>query len=420
MDTDCRDTGFDLAPYRPHLRWLRGRRGAMAAQIRRWAAINSGSGNRAGLAALADALAEDFTALGDLERHPLPAAETVGADGGLRSAPSGDLLVLARRPEAPRQVVLAIHYDTVYGPDHPFQAVRAPDPDTLNGPGVADAKGGIAVLLHALLALERSPFAAGVGWRVLLNPDEETGSHASAAAMAAAAAGADFAMLYEPALADGTMAGARKGSGNFTLVVRGRAAHAGRDFAAGRNALAALAGAIVALDALNGRRDGVTVNTARLEGGGPSNVVPDLALLRFNIRVPAPGDAAWAEAAVAGIVAALNARDGIRAELHGGFTRPPKTADGRLRHLQAWVGALGGALGVPVGWRDTGGCCDGNNLAAAGVPNIDTLGVRGGRIHSAEEFVRLDSLEERAALSALMLMAVGAGAFAWPAAEAER
>ncbi|MGQ9372044.1 hydrolase [Azospirillum sp. ST 5-10] len=393
------DLAPDIAVFRPHLEWLNGRRGAMEALVRRWGAINSGSGNAAGLAAMAAALAEAFAPLGPLRRQP---------------AGHGDLLSLERRPEAPRQVVLAIHYDTVFGPEHPFQAVRALDADTLNGPGVADAKGGLAVLLHALLALERSPFAAGIGWRVLLNPDEETGSKGSIAAMLDRAAGADLALLYEPALEDGTMAAARKGSGNFTLAVTGRAAHAGRDFAAGRNALTALAAAMVALDALNGRRDGVTVNVARVEGGGPDNVVPERALARFNIRVPTAADAAWAAAECAGIVAALNARDGIRAELRGGFGRPPKPVDGRQRHLQAWVGGLGAALGVPVGWRDTGGCCDGNNLAAAGVANVDTLGVRGGRIHSDGEYVRLDSLVERAALSALLLMALGAGAFAWP------
>ncbi|HEV7371725.1 hydrolase [Arenibaculum sp.] len=399
-----------MARYRPYLDWLDGEAGGMAALVEAWAEIGSGTANIAGLERMADELTCAFAPLGGAaERVPLPPVSVIGADGEPREVRHGDLLRFTRRQEAPRQVLLAIHYDTVYGIDHPFQHCRRLDPDTLNGPGVADAKGGIVVMLYALAALERSPFAGGLGWRVVLNPDEETGSLASAPVLATAARGAEFGMLFEPALEDGTMAGARKGSGNFTLVVRGRAAHAGRDFERGRNALTALAAAVGEIDALNGRRPGVTFNPGRIEGGGPVNVVPDLALLRFNVRVAEPADASWAAAELEAVTGRLRNRDGIRAELHGGFNRPPKPRDGATRRLMEWVGRLGADLGIPVGWRDTGGCCDGNNLAAAGLPNVDTLGARGGSIHSADEFVRLDSLAERAKLSALMLMRAGAG-----------
>lgn len=400
----------DMARYRPYLDWLDGEAGGMAALVEAWAEISSGTANIAGLERMADELTCAFAPLGGAaERVPLPPATVIGADGEPREVRHGDLLRFTRRPEAPRQVLLAIHYDTVYGVDHPFRHCRRLDPETLNGPGVADAKGGIVVMLYALAALERSPFAGGLGWRVVLNPDEETGSLASAPVMAAAARGAEFGMLFEPALEDGTMAGARKGSGNFTLVVRGCAAHAGRDFERGRNALTALAAAVGEIDALNGRRSGATFNPGRIEGGGPVNVVPDLALLRFNVRVAEPADADWAAAALEAVTGRLRTRDGIRAELHGGFNRPPKPRDAATLRLMEWVGRLGADLGIPIGWRDTGGCCDGNNLAAAGLANVDTLGARGGSIHSADEFVRLDSLAERAKLSALMLMRAGAG-----------
>jgi glutamate carboxypeptidase len=400
----------DTARYHPYLDWLDGEADAMAALVEAWAGIGSGSDDLPGLERMADALEGAFAPLGAAaERLPLAPVVAIGADGEPKEMRHGDLLRFVRRPDVPRQVLLAIHYDTVYGADHPFRHCRRLGPDVLNGPGVADAKGGIAVMLYALAALERSPFAGGVGWRVVLNPDEETGSLASAPLLAGTARGAEFGMLFEPALEDGTMAAARKGSGSFTLVVRGRAAHAGRDFACGRNALTALAAAVGDIDALNGRRPGVTFNPGRIDGGGPVNVVPELALLRLNVRVVDPADAAWAAAELETVAGRLRARDGIRAELHGGFNRPPKPCDPATRRLMDWVGRIGADLGMAVGWRDTGGCCDGNNLAAAGLANIDTLGVRGGAIHSADEFVRLDSLVERAKLSAAMLMRVGAG-----------
>jgi glutamate carboxypeptidase len=141
-------------------------------------------------------------------------------------------------------------------------------------------------MLAALAAFEAHPAADAIGYTVLLSPDEETGSLASAPLLAELGASAHVGMTYEPALADGTLVSARKGSGNFHLRIAGRAAHAGRDFASGRNAILAAARIAQALGALNGQRDGVTVNVARIDGGAPLNMVPDIAVLRFNARLP--------------------------------------------------------------------------------------------------------------------------------------
>src|SRR5207253_10256314 len=164
----------------------------------------------------------------------------------------------------------------------------------LNGPGVADMKGGIAVMLAALKAVERSASADRFGYEIVINSDEEVGSPASAALLARAAAGKRAALTYEPAaLPDGTLAGARPGSGNFTIIVRGRSAHAGRNPEDGRNALLAAAELALRLERL--KRDGLTVNPSRIEGGSPSNVVPDLAILRINLRPRTPEIQADAE-----------------------------------------------------------------------------------------------------------------------------
>jgi glutamate carboxypeptidase len=394
----------------PYLKWIDSRHEAMVQQVLDWSHINSGSLNIAGQDAMRAALVKAFEPLdGEIEEIALAPMREVDAAGNEVEVLLGKALHIAKRPDAPHQVLLGGHMDTVFAADHPFQRTVQVDDNTLNGPGVADLKGGLAVMLTALQALERSPFAENVGWEVLLNPDEEIGSPGSAPLLEESARRSHLGLIYEPALADGTLAGARKGSGNFAAVVRGRAAHAGREHRLGRNAIVALADFIRAIDNLNGQRPGVTVNSGRIEGGGALNIVPDLAIGRFNVRVADSDEMAWVERQLRRIGAEIDGRDGFAFTLHGGFGRAPKVLSPANLALFHWLAECGAELGMPVSWKPTGGCCDGNNLAAAGLPNVDTLGVRGGGIHSSDEFVLLDSLTERARLSALFLMKLGAG-----------
>lgn len=398
---------------RDMLDWIATRQDAMLARTIELAQVNSGSFNVAGVNRVGEMLVADFAALEPVvERIELPAFEQLGEDGEIRARPIGDAWRLRRHPEAPRQVFLGGHLDTVFGAEHAFQQVRTLPDGRINGPGVADLKGGLMVMLTALAALERSPLAGRIGWQVLLNPDEEIGSQGSATLIADAAQVCDVGLIYEPALPDGTLAGARKGSGNFSLVARGRAAHAGREHHLGRNAIAALAQAMAGIDALNGQREGVTLNLGFVHGGGAVNVVPDTAMARFNVRLAQPQDADWCLKAIDAVLDPIRRREGFAIELHGGFTRPPKILDARHQALFALARDCGADLELDIAWQATGGCCDGNNLAAAGVPNIDTLGVRGGAIHSAEEFLIPESLTERAGLSALILARLAQGALA--------
>lgn len=400
------------------LAYLDGKRGEMSARLREWCAINTGTANLEGLAAMHGALADAFAALGaEVETVPSRLQEVVTPKGELTSRQLGDCLRLVKRPQAPVRVLLAGHMDTVFAADHAFQSDRMIDADTMNAPGGADMKGGILVMLYALMAIERSGLADRIGYEVILNADEEIGSPGSSALLAEAGRRAQFAMVYEPAMADGTLAGARKGSGNFSAVFTGRAAHAGRDHAAGRNAVVAAASFMTALDALSGARPGLTVNVAKMDGGGPNNVVPDNAVVRFNARVEKAEDADWFTAEARRLIVATNARDGYGAHLHGGFGRPPKPMTPQLEAFFRALKGCGVELGLDIGWKATGGVCDGNNIAAAGIPVIDTLGARGGDIHSSNEFVKLDSLEERAKLSALLLLRVAAGDIPNPGAK---
>ncbi|UAJ10798.1 hydrolase [Polymorphobacter megasporae] len=377
---------------------------AMLDRTLAWAAINSGSRNLAGLRAVADAIEPALAALGPVGRLAPTPVDAVDATGTARPLAHGDNLHLVVRPDAPVRVLLTGHIDTVFAADHPFQACRWLDATTVNGPGTADMKGGIAVMLAALEAIEASPFAAGIGYEVVLNSDEEVSSLGSSALLREAALRCHLGLTYEPALPDGTLAGGRKGSGNFAAVVRGTAAHAGREPEKGRNALVAAADLALRLAALV--RAGLSVNPARIDGGGPNNIVPDLAVLRFNVRPSTLADQAAAEAAIADAVAAVAAVHDVAITLDGSFARPPKPLDANQRRLFDLVHECGTAIGLGIGWRDTGGVCDGNNLAATGLAVVDTMGVRGGAIHSSDEYMDTASLVERARLSALVLMRV--------------
>jgi glutamate carboxypeptidase len=374
-----------------------------------WANVNSGSDHAEGLQATLELLETEAARLpAEVERVPTQGFSTVADDGSLMPQARADALKIMARREAPIQIVLTGHYDTVYSADSAFQAVVARPDGTLNGPGIADMKGGISVMLGALGAFETHPERERVGWTVLLSPDEEIGSPASAPLLAELGARGHVGMTYEPALADGTLAGARKGSGNFHLVVSGKAAHAGRAFDEGRNAVAGAALVAASLHALNGQREGVTVNVARISGGGALNVVADNAVVRFNVRVPDLAAADWITAAIAEI-ASSPPFEGLTLELHGGFTRPPKPMDPAQTALFEALRETGVLLGQTIAWSSSGGVCEGNNLHAAGLPNIDTLGVRGGLIHSPREFAWPDSFVERAQLSLLMLCKIASG-----------
>jgi glutamate carboxypeptidase len=394
------------------LAWIDAQRETMTRLLIDWANINSGSLNLDGLSRQADAIAHEFAPLGgEMRLLETDAAESIDPRGNIVRLPLGRAISITKRADAPVRVLLNIHYDTVYGADHPFQRAQHRDTDTLSGPGVADAKGGIVVMLTALRAIERSSaLRERLGWEVLINPDEEIGSPGSVGLLREAAKQNHYGLVFEPATPDGNLIGARRGSATFTVVVRGRAAHAGRDFQLGRSAILALADLIRTIDesqrALGG---GVTINCGKIEGGGAVNVVPDLAIARFNARAVNAEEQHAIESLLAREVEALSRRDGISATLHGKFFSPPKPLDERSARLMDQVLSSARELGMNLTHKPGGGACDGNKLVAAGLAVVDTMGVVGGELHSEREYVRLDSLVPRAKLAALALVRLAGG-----------
>jgi len=304
--------------------------------------------------------------------------------------------------------------DTVYPPDHPFRKARGVRSGRVAGPGVTDAKGGLLILIKALHRLELSPFREGLAWTVFVNPDEEIGSPGSGDAIRALARSHDLGLLFEPSLQDGSLVSGRSGSGNFVIRVRGRAAHAGREPEKGRNAIVALARCMLEVSALQDSAAGILVNVGRVEGGGPVNVVPDQGAGYFNVRVTTSEAQRRVESGLASIVSSLNGQEGFSALLEGGFQRPPWQPDAATRRLMEHVEDCARSLGQQVHWQPSRGASDGNLTAAEGLATVDSLGVRGGGIHSAEEYAEADSLVERIRLTALLLMRLASGDLEWP------
>jgi len=355
------------------LAWIDRQRSRLLEMVAAWAEIGSWSRDPDGIAAMQAAAAEACGRLGPVERIPAGPREEITDSGETQTVPGADILSVRREAAADRpRVLLGIHLDTVHPPGPGCPPVHlADDGRTLRGPG-------------------SGPF------------------------LAAAASRNDLGLLYEPALDPaGTLAGARKGSGNFTVVVRGRAAHAGRHFSDGRNAVAAAARLATACDRLNAAGRDLTVNVAACHGGEAFNVVPDRAILRINLRTTADRDAEWATARLRAAVAEAAGEEGIEATLHGSFHCPPKPLDEPTRALLDRISVAGGALGLAIEQRATGGVCDGNKLAAAGLPTIDTLGVRGGGIHSPAEYLLVESLVERAKLTAVLLADLAEEGLPW-------
>ncbi|HEU5081042.1 MAG TPA: hydrolase [Opitutaceae bacterium] len=366
-----------------------------------WANQNSGSNNFAGLAKMHDLLATDFAAVGEVTSIALP-------DTRARA------LRIRFSPEAPRQILFSGHYDTVYGGDHPFQRCQVLDNKLLRGPGVADMKGGLLVMLTALQSFARTPHAERIGGEIILTPDEEIGSVGSRALLEEAAPRHAFALVFEPARENGNLVRARMGTGIFTARCRGRSAHAGRAPETGRNAILALAEYLPRADALAKNIPDILLNVGLISGGAAPNIVPDLAEAQINIRVARANDGETVLQQLREAAAPINAREGFSLEIIGQFNRPPKEITAFDESLfGAWQQSAG-AFGEKLCWQDVGGGSDGNLLAAVGLPTLDGLGPVGGELHSPNEYVRLTSLVSRAQVAAYFLHRLAAGEIQLP------
>ena len=413
--------GFWLCPASAHgkldadevqlARALEARSGEMLETLRLWVATNSGSFNRDGLERFAEELVPALSHLGfTVELEPGQRLRLPG-----RQAKTGPL-VLARRPapagvEGAPRFLLVGHYDTVFERASPFQELRNDpnDPARAIGPGVADMKGGLVVMLFALRALAESGDLDRASWTVIFNADEEVGSLVSRERIEAEARRSDYGFVFEAARPDGAMVSSRRGVGQFRLEVSGVAAHAGQAHAKGRSAIRELAEKVIRVEALTDYSRGITFNVGTIEGGTKRNVVPERALAWIDVRYE---DRAQAKEILEGLqrVAKDATVKGTRTQLWGRLHRPPKPPTESTLQLLALHEEIARELGpAPPRPLHAGGGSDGSLMNAVGLPTLDSMGVRGGNAHTSREFVVLESLPERAAIAAILLRRLARG-----------
>lgn len=380
---------------------IRRRGDALLADLRLHVGIPTGGGFPSGIAETQQRFGERLRGLGAtvemVAGDPKPEWLHGGEAGG--SAPA--TMISRRVRPGGKRILIAGHLDTVHDPAGPFRELTvSSDGKTGLGPGVVDMKGGLVIAMAALEALEEA--GAPASWSFLMNADEETGSYHSAGALRAEAGRHDVGLAIEPALPGGALATVRSGSGQFMIETRGRNAHVGRDFTAGVSAVTALAQRLVTISTFPEPAKGVVANVGPIEGGSATNVVPDRARAWGNVRFPEPGAALALEKRFLALGTHADAMPGCT--VHTSFNRPAKPLIPATEALALLARGAAEALGQTLPFASTGGVCDGNILQDAGLSTIDTLGVRGGGLHTLQEWIELASLVERCQLLAVVVM----------------
>lgn len=372
------------------LNWMNARRATMLNDLAKLVEHESPSREKAALDAFAAMQAERLRSLG-------------GRVGLVDNATGGNHLEAwfgAPAEDLPPALVLA-HYDTVWPlgtlavrPFH-VEGTRA------YGPGAYDMKASIILIESALAALRELGLTPRRPIQVLITSDEEIGSPTSRTLIEVAARPAAHTLVLEPPLPGGLLKTARKGVGGFTLEVVGKAAHAGVEPEKGINAINELALQIPRINALANPSLGTTINVGLVEGGTTPNVVPAHAKARIDVRVATLDEAQRVELGFRELQALT---PGAVVQVNGGINRPPMERTPASRALFEETQRIGRSLGLELGEGATGGGSDGNFTAALGVATIDGLGAMGGGAHAIDEHILIDSLPERAALLACLLL----------------
>jgi glutamate carboxypeptidase len=375
---------------------------ALLDDLARHVGIATGPGGEAGLDETRAIFTERLATLGAkvelIEGDPKP-DWLLGGEKNSIIPPTAICTKTGPQGEQPA-VLIAGHLDTVHHVDSDFKSLTiADDGKTATGPGCVDMKGGLVIAFAALEALAET----GIDhpWTVLLNSDEETGTFCSQRSLRDQAKRHTFGLALEPALAGGELAIERMGSGQFMIEAHGKSAHVGRAFTEGVSAVTALAHALVAVGEMSEPSRGQILNVGPLQGGAATNAVPDLARAWGNCRFATPDDAQD----IAQMLDQLETSDGDlpHVRVQRVFNRPAKPHNDETRALALRARTVAEDLGQNLPFARTGGVCDGNILQDAGLPTIDTLGVRGGGLHTPEEWIDLPSLVERCKMLAVLI-----------------
>lgn len=376
------------------LQWLEQRREEMVERVRALVEHESPSTDKAAVDALARKVAEEFERLGGTVK--LHAQREQGACVQVDFA--------GRR--GTKRVLLLGHLDTVYEVGTLAKMPWRESSGKVYGPGVFDMKCGIVQMMYALAASKELRGGLPCAVTVLLNSDEEVGSPESRAITEQLAKNCAAVLVFEPSAGErGACKTARKGVGNYTIRVRGMAAHAGLDFEKGASAISEMARQLVKVSEFTDLKRGVTVNPGTVRGGTRTNVVADYAECHVDVRIAKSRDGAGLDKKFRAL-RAIDKR--CKVEVSGGINRAPfeRTADVAKLYKQART--IAGELGFELEEVAVGGGSDGNFTAGLGIPTLDGLGAVGDGAHATHEHVVVKEIPRRAALAARMIEAVAA------------
>ncbi len=382
------------------------RAGALLDDLRLHVNTPTGKACKPGLDETRERLTGRLAALGaDISLHPGEPKPSWLIGGDPDSEPPPSAVCRRTRPGMPA-VLIAGHLDTVHDPESDFRELSIrPDGKTATGPGCVDMKGGLVIAVAALEVLEE--VGVDCSWTFFLNSDEETGTYHSRAALEDESRKHDRGIALEPALPGGELAIERMGSGQFMVECRGRSAHVGRAFTDGVSAVTKLAECLLEIAEMPDPERGRILSVGPLQGGPVVNAVPDLARAWGNVRFKDPGIGEEIAAMLDALATDENAMPAVT--IRRSFNRPAKPLIPETEALGLLAREAAENLGQKLPFASTGGVCDGNIMQNVGLPTIDTLGVRGGGLHTPDEWIELDSLVERCQLLAVLLSRIAAG-----------
>ncbi|MGH9513620.1 MAG: M20 family metallopeptidase [Terriglobales bacterium] len=372
------------------LQYFQERKNEIVKTIQRLVEIESPSDVKQAVDRLGTVVASRFATLGG--RVTLHRAEKFG----------NHLQANFKGPVAAKPVLLLGHLDTVYRIGTISKMPCRIANGRVWGPGVLDMKSGIALILHAIEALQswnRRRLPRPV--TVLLVSDEEVGSESSRRITENLARQSAAVLVLEPAYGlEGAVKTARKGVGEFGLKITGKAAHSGLDFEKGESAVIELARQVLGISDMVDAKRGITLNVGMVRGGTRSNVVPAEASAFIDVRVPTMRDALALEKKLRKLKP-FNPNCAI--EVLGGINRPPMERNAGIAALYEKASSIAAALGWKLPEAAVGGGSDGNFTAALGIPTLDGLGAVGEGAHAPNESIVIAELPRRTALLARLI-----------------
>jgi glutamate carboxypeptidase len=345
--------------------------------------IDSGSGYVPGLEAVCTFFQERFQQIGwratrhSFDNGNVPCLEVLNEPAASNES-AYDLLCIG-------------HMDTVFGQGTVADWSFSRNDNRAYGPGICDMKGGLVTMLHTAEILQQTGVSKNISIAMAFNSDEEIGSRASRPWYEGLAQNSRCVFVFEPWRTTGERVLHRKGGGKFDVICRGKAAHAGASPEDGANAVIELAHQILAVKKLAQADLGSTVNVTVISGGTADNVIPDYAEAKVDVRITNEEEGRRIEDAFRALSRHVHT-PGVRVETVGGINRPPMAPSETTEKIWEQIAALGESIGLDMALTHTGGCSDGNYTAALGIPTFDAMGVRGGSVHSQDEFIELDSI----------------------------